>query len=182
MPSSIVQAIIEAHPDGVRTKESSFSRLPLHCACKRSAADPEIIALLIKAHGAACLVPDSVGRLPIHYALSNGASTAIIHLLLAAQPDSAKGVDLNGWCPLHVACSVGNKDAIIALVQIFPEATFFRTTHGSTPTMCLSKATDDRDEVKRLLKAARQRFDATFVNPMKTQRTSLVLETNSALV
>ena len=181
-PASIIQAIHEAHPNGVRTKESSFSRLPLHCACKRTSSDPLVIAVLIHAHKNACLIPDSMGRLPLHYALSNGADTTIIYLLLSSHPDSAKGVDLYGWSPLHVACSVGNKPAIIALLQIYPEATITRTNKGSTPLSCLSKTMEDRCEVKQLLKAARQQFDSTFANPLTAPRILLHSDTETFLV
>jgi ankyrin repeat protein len=181
-PASTVLAIIEAHPDGVRTKESSYSRLPLHCACKNANVDPSVIAVLIKVHNSACLVPDNVGRLPIHYSLSNGADTTVIFLLLNSHPDSAKGVDLNGWSPLHVACSVGNKRAIAALLEIYPEATFSRTDKGSTPILCLSKTMENRNEVKQMLKAARQQYEATVTNPFKTQRISLLADAESFLV
>lgn len=181
-PASTVQAILEAHPDGIRTKESSYSRLPLHCACKRASADPSVVAILINAHKSACLVPDSMGRLPLHYALSNGADATIIYMLLSSQPDAAKGVDLSGWSPLHVACSVGNKRAIISLLEIYPEATFARTDNGSTPLLCLSKTMQNRDEVKQLLKATRQQYDTTFANPLKTTRISLVSDTESVFV
>jgi ankyrin repeat protein len=177
-PASIIQAIHEAHPNGVRTKESSYSRLPLHCACKRANADPMVISVLITTHKNACLVPDNVGRLPLHYALSNGADATIIYMLLSSHPDSAKGVDLYGWSPLHVACSVGNKRAIVALLQIYPEATITRTDKGSTPLLCLNKTMEDRNEVKQLLKAARQQFDSKLPNP----RISLVSDTESFLV
>lgn len=181
-PASIVQVILEAHPSGARTKESSYARLPLHCACKRANADPLVIAVLVKAHKNACLVPDSLGRLPLHYALSNGTDATIIYLLLRSHPDSAKGVDLYGWTPLHVACSTGNKGAIAALLQIYPEATFARTDKGSTPLLCLSKTVEDRSEVKQMLKSARKQFDSSFNNPMKTQKIPLISGTDVFLV
>lgn len=181
-PAATIQAIIEAHPDGVRSKESSYARLPLHCACKSATADPTVISVLIKAHRSACLVPDNVGRLPIHYSLSNGADATIIYLLLNSHPDSAKGVDLNGWTPLHVACSVGNKRAIAALLQIYPEATFTRTDKGSTPLLCLSKTMENRNEVKQMLKAARQQYESNVSNPLKTQRLPVLSNAESFLV
>ena len=181
-PAATIHAIIEAHPDGVRTKESSFSRLPLHCACKNATADPLVIAVIVNAHKSACLVPDSAGRLPIHYSLSNKADATITYLLLSSSADSAKGVDLNGWTPLHVACSVGNKGAIVALLQIYPEAAFTRTDKGSTPLLCLSKTMEDRNEVKHMLKAARQQYDSTVSNPIIAHRISLLSGAESFLV
>ena len=182
-PDSIIQAMHDAYPDGARTKESLYSRLPLHCACKRANADPLAVSVLLTANKSACLVPDNVGRLPLHYALSNGADETIIYLLLNSYPDSAKGVDLYGWSPLHVACSVGNKRAIVALLQIYPEAAVTLTDKGSTPLLCLNKKMDDRNEVKQLLKAAWQQYDSNLPNRFKMQNTkSLVADTESFFV
>jgi Ankyrin repeats (3 copies) len=181
-PKSTVKAILKAHPDAVRTKESAYSRLPLHCACRRSPADPSIIAMLLQSHRAACLVPDAHGRLPIYYALSNRADSTIIHMLLSAQPDSAKGVDEHGWSPLHVACATGNHGAIGALLQLYPEAVILRTDKGSTPSMCLSKTMEGRDEIKGALRRARQQFDAQFVNPLTRRNMPLIEAADVAMV
>jgi hypothetical protein len=181
-PVSTVNAILQAHPDAIRTKETSYSRLPLHCACRRTQADPAIVALLIKAHRAACLVPDGIGRLPIHYALSNGADSIVIHMLLTSQPESAKGIDLYGWSPLHVACANGNSGAIVALLQIYPDAVIFRTNKGSTPAMCLSETMENRLEIKSMLRRARRQFDSNFVNPLTARRGSLIGEMDATLV
>lgn len=181
-PACTVRAILHAHPDAARTKETSYARLPLHCACRRAWADPEVIGILIAAHKAGCLVPDDLGRLPIYYALNSGASSTIIHLLLSAQPESARGVDLSGWTPLHVACAVGSTGAIRALLQIYPEAAILRTDKGSTPAMCLSKTMADRQEMKDRLKEARVQFDATFVNPLVARKTLLAENHDAVLV
>lgn len=182
-PASTVKAILNAHPDAARTKETSYSRLPLHCSCRRVRADPAVIGLLLAAHKAACLIPDDLGRLPIHYALSNGADPQVIQLLLKAQPESARGVDLNSWTPLHVACAVGSSiSEIRALLQVYPEAAIMRTDKGSTPAKCVRKMAANRQEIKDLLKEARQQFDATFVNPLATRKPLLADNHDAVLV
>jgi ankyrin repeat protein len=182
-PTATVQAILNANPTAARTKETSYSRLPLHCACRRANADPSVIRLLLGAHKAACLVPDELGRLPLHYALSNAADSAVIHLLLSAQPESARGVDAGGWTPLHVACAEGAPIGVImALLHQYQEACIMRTDKGSTPAKCLSKTAANRQEIKDMLREARLQFDATFVNPLATRKTLLADNHDAVLV
>lgn len=62
-PIELVHALVQAYPKGVRQKESSYQRLPLHCACRKN-ANPKVIQLLLEAYADAALVADSLGRLP----------------------------------------------------------------------------------------------------------------------
>lgn len=62
-PTHIIQALLDAYPDCVFCKESSYQRLPLHCACRKNAV-PEVVDLLLKKYADASLTPDSLGRLP----------------------------------------------------------------------------------------------------------------------
>lgn len=181
-PVRCVQAIISAYPNAAKSMESSYSRLPLHCACRRANADLDVIRLLLLTHPAACLVPDSYGRLPLHYALSNGAGNSVIHMLLTTRQESAKGVDLAGWTPLHVACASGCDIGVIeALLRLYPEAIVCCTDKGSTPAKCLSKNVNRRVEIKELLKVAKDEFEATFVDPLKA-RPTLLRENSGVLV
>ena len=67
-PFNIIQALLEAYPDCVFCKESSYQRLPLHCACRKNAV-PEVVDLLLKKYADASLTPDSLGRLPRKFIL-----------------------------------------------------------------------------------------------------------------
>jgi Ankyrin repeats (3 copies) len=191
-PLDTVAAILAAHGAAARTRESAYGRLPLHCACRRPMSSTHststnkndddhphyaaaVIALLLRAHPAACLVPDDLGRLPLHYALSNGADATIIHLLLRVSPESARGVDAASWTPLHVACAVGASLGMVqALVHLHPAAAIMRTDKGSTPMQCLrssaTTATRDKEAIRQVLRDARRAFDATFVNPLANPR------------
>ena len=62
-PFPIIQALLNAYPDCVFCKESSYQRLPLHCACRKNAV-PEVVDLLLRKYADAALTPDSLGRLP----------------------------------------------------------------------------------------------------------------------
>ena len=65
-PVHVIQALLEAYPDCVFCKESSYQRLPLHCACRKNAM-PEVVDLLLKKYADASLTPDSLGRLPCKF-------------------------------------------------------------------------------------------------------------------
>lgn len=62
-PLELVHELIQAYPKGVRQKESSYQRLPLHCACRKN-ANPKVIQMLLESYADAALVADSLGRLP----------------------------------------------------------------------------------------------------------------------
>ena len=84
-PYECIQALLFAYPDSVFCKESSYKRLPLHCACRKNAI-AQIIELLLKHYADAALTADNLGRLPLHYALSNGANDGVINILLKYKP------------------------------------------------------------------------------------------------
>jgi hypothetical protein len=65
-PFAIVAAILTAYPDCVFAKESSYKRLPLHCACRKNAL-MQVAELLLKSHSEAALIADDLGRLPSKY-------------------------------------------------------------------------------------------------------------------
>jgi hypothetical protein len=165
-PLAATAAVLAAYPDAVHCTESSYLRLPLHCACRRH-ADPAVVALLLDYHDGACLIPDQLGRLPLHYALSNGAEPSVVQLLLQRRPEAARGVDARGWTPLHVAASMGADSTIVqALLAAHPAAVVLRTKKGSSVLKCLHKQCPNRQQLKELLLAARQEFDANFRSPL----------------
>lgn len=158
-PLDVIQALLEAHPDAVYSKESSYQRLPLHCACRRN-ADPNVIHLLLSRYADAAILPDSLGRLPLHYALSNGADPALVKLLLIHRPNCARGVDHEGWTPLHVAASVGAPLAVVeVLLDAYPEAVWWHTNKGSSVVRCLHKYVCHRDDIKSMVINTRRRQD-----------------------
>ena len=169
-PLETVLAILRAYPQATGSRESSFGRLPLHCACRQN-VKLEVVRMLLEENNGACLIPDNLGRLPIHYALSNGAGADVVSLLLHVQPNAARGYDEMGWTPLHVACSVGAPPEIIQTVlTAFPDAIVMKTSKGNTPEKCLSKAMAHRDSAKTLLRHSRKEFNRSFVNPLRRKR------------
>jgi Ankyrin repeats (3 copies) len=155
-PLELVQALILAHPDGLKLPESAYQRLPLHIACRKH-ANPHVVDLLLQKYSYAALVPDILGRLPIHYALSNGADTVILDMLMEAHPEAARGNDRRGWIPLHVACSVGASTHVVQnLLQAYPEASIFRTNKGTSAEKCLeSHEAKNKKEILSLLEEHR---------------------------
>lgn len=62
-PQHVVEAILYAYPDSVYCKESSYQRLPLHCACRKNGR-LEVVDFLCQKYADAALTADSLGRLP----------------------------------------------------------------------------------------------------------------------
>mmetsp|Transcript_20728 Transcript_20728/g.24954 ORF Transcript_20728/g.24954 Transcript_20728/m.24954 type:complete len:270 (+) Transcript_20728:219-1028(+) len=151
-PADALDAIIQAYPQGVLCKESSFKRLPLHIALQ-SADSCQVVRLLLGYAPDGAAERDVLDRIPLHYACSNGASLATIKSLLAAYPPGAKACDLHYWLPLHVACFYGaNYDVIATLVSAYPGSTSDKTEKGSTALKLIYKIQcKDRDRIMSLL-------------------------------
>ncbi|KAG7365331.1 ankyrin repeat domain protein [Nitzschia inconspicua] len=172
-PYPIIEALLFAYPDCVYCKESSYQRLPLHCACRKN-AQIDVVDLLLTKYADAALTADSLGRLPLHYALSNGANSQVIELLLKYRPNSARGFDKRGWTPLHVACGVGASTPVIErILNCYKEAVLMRTNKGSTAKQCLNLTqAPNKDQVKKLLKRAFSEVEGRYrpVQPPTSER------------
>ena len=170
-PLDVMQALVNAYPAGLSQVESSYQRMPLHCACRKNAI-PHVIQLLCEAQPEACLAADSLGRLPLHYALSNGADPAVISILMTCRPDAARGLDQRGWTPLHVACSMGaSMDVVTSILNAYPEAVLIKTRKGSSIAKCIPKLCGHRAQLQKLLNEANKRVERTVALPkMKSKR------------
>lgn len=62
-PLHVIEALLSAYPDSVYCMESSYKRLPLHCACRKNAI-PEVVEILMTRYADAALTADNLGRLP----------------------------------------------------------------------------------------------------------------------
>lgn len=180
-PYDCVVAIVSAYPGALTALESSYQRLPLHCACRKN-ADPRVVAFLIQQNKDSGLAPDSLGRLPIHYALSNGADPAVIQVLMQANPRMAKGMDLRGWMPLHVAASMGASQGVVkTLLDAHPEAVLVKTKKGSSVTRCIPKHCPHRNDLKEMINEAREKVEGNVALP-SLERKSLEFDEHMVLV
>mmetsp|Transcript_14101 Transcript_14101/g.29244 ORF Transcript_14101/g.29244 Transcript_14101/m.29244 type:complete len:238 (-) Transcript_14101:214-927(-) len=165
-PLECIKAIVEKYPEGVKKPESSYQRLPLHCACRKE-ADPCIIYYLAHKCKKACVVPDALGRVPLHYALTNGADAAVVHTLLDFDPSSARSMDRYGWTPVHVACSVGaSVDIVERLLEINPEAVLIRTARGGSLRSVIPPNCPNGEELRALIEKTRPRVEAKIHLPL----------------
>jgi len=112
----------------------------------------------------------------VHYALSNGASPAIVDCILKQRPNSARGFDKRGWTPLHVACAVGADMYVTkAIVDSYPEAVLMRTNKGSTAKQCLSLTNAaNKSDVKRMLQDTFERVEERY-RPAQAPKSERVL-------
>jgi hypothetical protein len=169
VPVALIEALIQAFPAALYKPESSYQRIPLHCAC-RTGASPAVIAALLRgaslssgvnesdpAHDM-CLQQDNLQRLPLHYALSNQADAATVRLLLDACPASTHAVDQRGWTPLHVAASVSchRLEVFQWLLESNPAAASAVTLQGSLPQQVLHKSNPHYAAMLQLLKDTRK--------------------------
>ncbi|KAL7539157.1 hypothetical protein ACHAWF_006318 [Thalassiosira exigua] len=175
-PLQVVRAIVEAYPECLEKKESSFKRLPIHTACQ-FAAPAGVIEYLAQENVAGTLEPDNLGRLPLHYACSNGASMEVVETLLRANPASVSFRDHDGWSPLHVAVRLGASTEVIRkMITVCPASVAMKTNKQSTP-LKLAKGVNskNRDEVIALLSGAgvTRESDASRLSPVHVQMISM---------
>lgn len=170
-PVEVMQALVAAYPEGLSQVESSYQRLPLHCACRKNAI-PHVIKLLAESQPDACLAADSLGRLPLHYALSNGADPAVVGILMECRPDAARGLDQRGWTPLHVACSMGATTHVVkSILEAYPEAVLIKTRKGSSIQKTIPKLCPQKAQLTKMLNTAQRKVETSVSLPsMKSRR------------
>ncbi len=62
-PVEVIEALLEAYPMSIQMKETSYERLPLHCACRKN-ANAKVVKLLLSRYREGALIADVLGRLP----------------------------------------------------------------------------------------------------------------------
>ena len=132
VPIELIQALVRAHPDSVRKTETGYERNCIHIALKSFASDA-VVSYLIQLYPEACQMQDSLGRLPLHYSISNVHSLPLIQEVIHVYPEAVKAWDNKGWTPLMVACQTySSPDLIRILLSIAPETILMTTKKGST--------------------------------------------------
>ena len=142
-PISIVQALCEAYPDGVNSKDQD-GWIPLHCACFYGAGQ-EVVDYLLIANPNNANAKDDEGRMPLHYATLKAASEGVVSSLLRANPKAALSKDDEGRLPIHHACSKGAPNGVIeALLKVSPKGAQSKDDQGRVPLhhACRKKASD----------------------------------------
>jgi len=64
----MIQTLVITYPAGIKAKETSFGRLPLHIAC-RSGASPEAVECLLAYHPDGSKEGDNLKRIPLHVSI-----------------------------------------------------------------------------------------------------------------
>jgi ankyrin repeat protein len=166
-PHQIVAIIIAAHPVALFFCDSLYKRYPMHIACRYGPRNFSVMETLLSALPDTAMVRDKHGRLPLHYAIENDASTDVIELLLGYYPWSAAQPDDSGWYPLHLAClrSSTSRHVLHKLVESWPPAASkhvqgqrpydivlaMTTTTTTTTTTSGSTSSADSDETTMIL-------------------------------
>ena len=101
---------------------------------------------------------DSMGRLPLHYAISNHRSSALISEFISRYPRTVFAADGLGWSPLHVAAFKCSPISVIELILFQSiEVTTLTTLRGRTPLHVAVMSTNRNKEsvIKILSKTER---------------------------
>jgi hypothetical protein len=153
VPMEFILGCVSIYPDSVRKRETGYKRNVLHIAF-RSGVPDNIISYLIQLYPGAASQQDCLGRLPLHYAMSNVRSKSIIQELLNVYPEAVKSWDVSGWTPLHIAAGTYTTEEIMnLLVTMAPEMVAFKTDRGSTPLeIALRSTKNNKDEIVPILK------------------------------
>ena len=101
-PIGVIEALLWAHPKGIRVKDPFTGALPLHLACRHS-APPDLVKTIIMAYPEASCITDVVGRLPLHTVCLSGASRLTFIYLLKAYPHAILMKDGRRRTPLQYA-------------------------------------------------------------------------------
>lgn len=159
VPMELILALLNIYPEGILKTETGYRRNCLHIALKAYASDA-IISYLIQQYPEACSQQDKLGRLPLHYAISNNHDISIIREILYVYPAAVKSWDNMGWGPLHVACQTfSSKELIELLLSLYPEAVLMVTQKGSTPRdVALSSEQNHKEELLPLLEKVESEF------------------------
>lgn len=99
-----------------------------------NAADQQILELINVA--SAKTKEEISGNLPLHYAVANQASEAVVKTLLEVHPDGAKVKGYNGCLPLHYAAAIraSSSEAVArSLLTAHPEGAKERDDDGCLP-------------------------------------------------
>jgi hypothetical protein len=156
-----IEALIFAYPNSLKKRESSQHKNCLHIAIKSRVPD-NIILYLIRAYPEGGKLQDLMGRIPLHYSISNLRSLSLISTLIAVCPRSIRAQDKMGWSPLHVAADTLSSLDVIKLLSSESQETIFLTTmRGRTP-LVVAKESDSKNkqEIVDFLQNAQKKLES----------------------
>lgn len=76
-PVEMIQTLVITYPAGIKAKETSFGRLPLHIAC-RSGASPEAVECLLAYHPDGSKEGDNLKRIPLHVSICVNIDVVVV--------------------------------------------------------------------------------------------------------
>jgi hypothetical protein len=182
-----LSSLIQANPMALQAVESGYHRLPIHIAC-HSGASVDCIRILLAHHPGGAIAEDLIGRVPLHYALSNGASSQVVDLILNAAINAlgprgatkvASTVDFNGWLPLHVACFMGASAPVLAaIVRVFPAGVDAKTKKDSTPFSLLKQLglSEEKKQVLISILMERKQREHKELQERKKEKSRMAME------
>lgn len=150
-PADVVEALIEAFPDGTSSKDQD-GWLPIHCACFYCSS-VEVVNALLMANPKCAIMKDDDGRLPLHYACLKGAKKDIVSALIRANPKAAMSKDNDGRLPIHHACSnCAPEETIEELLKSNPKGAQSKDDQGRLPLHHACRKNGSERTIRSILK------------------------------
>jgi len=98
---------------GTRSRESWYSRSPVHIACSEGASS-RVVEALLEHDPKVAQVMDKDGNLPLHLAYLNGADTDVISVVLRAYPEGVFVSNFAGSTPQSLVQKISRPNTVDA--------------------------------------------------------------------
>lgn len=124
----LVRLLIQAAPQTARIARRD-GNLPLHVVAAAPYSSVAVANLVLKAWPVAALRPNHRGWLPLHAAVDQGSTTALLVALMRAAPQTVLQVSSTGDAALHICGNVGYSQygpshRLAVLLRAAPQAIF----------------------------------------------------------
>ena len=173
-PLQVIQALIDAYPEGARAASLGGGRLPLHRAAMHQ-APVEVVQALMDAYPEGAQMADSGGRLPLHWAAEMQAPVEVVFALLDAYPEGARTAGNGGRLPLHGAGGTPDSkvEVVQALLNAYPEGVRTQDNDGWLPLHLAAEGTAPVEVIRVLLEAYPEAVHIQNNEGQKPGRTSV---------
>ena len=102
-PADIIQMLLDANPDAVKSRSQPYGELPLHFATGNNMASLEVIRQLVDVDPSTVASQSTLGVSPLHQACTFHASYDIVKTLVDALPEALYIEDAHGRTPWDIA-------------------------------------------------------------------------------
>ena len=117
------------------------------------------VMLMLDEHPSLAKEADEFGYLPAHLVAAFGGRGEVVQKILSMHPEAAAMFNQANWLPLHLAACWGHTEAVLALIELYPEAAYFRDGVDRLRPIERARAMD-RPAIVKLLEPLEAGYDA----------------------